>query len=57
LSTTRILKINRIDGYTISVVFNNGESRVIDFREVLKSIDAPRDSNARILLDRKNLKG
>ena len=52
----RILKINQIDGLTISVVFNNGESREIDFREVLKSIDLPRDSNARILLDPKEFK-
>jgi len=52
----RILKINRVNGLTISVVFNNGESRVIDFQEVLKSIDAPRDSNAQILLDPKEFK-
>ncbi len=52
----RILKINRIDGLIISVVFNNGDSRIIDFREVLKSIDIPKDSNVRILLDPKEFK-
>ena len=52
----RILKINRIDDLVISVVFNNGDSRVIDFREVLKSIDIPKGSNASILLDPKEFK-
>jgi DNA-binding XRE family transcriptional regulator len=52
----RILKINRVEGLTISVVFNNGESRLLDFAEILKSIDIPRDSSARILSDPKELK-
>jgi DNA-binding XRE family transcriptional regulator len=52
----RILKINRVEGLTISVVFNNGESRVLDFAEILKSIDIPRESNGRILSDPKELK-
>ena len=34
----RILKINRIDGLLISAVFNNGESRNIDFKKVFKKI-------------------
>ena len=34
----RILKINRIKGITISVVFNNGESRVLDFDKVLNDL-------------------
>ncbi len=34
----RILKINWIKALSISVVFNNGESRIIDFRKVLKKI-------------------
>ncbi len=29
----RILKINRVRGYTISCLFSNGESRVIDFKK------------------------
>lgn len=32
----RILKINWIKDLAISVVFNNGESRIIDFHKVLK---------------------
>ncbi len=35
----RILKINWIKELSISVVFNNGESRIIDFRKILKSLD------------------
>lgn len=45
----RILKINWIDGLRVSVVFNNGESRVIDFAKVLNSILINEDSPAWIL--------
>jgi DNA-binding XRE family transcriptional regulator len=45
----RILKINRIQGLSISVVFNNGESRMIDFSKVLKKIGITKDSPAFIL--------
>lgn len=34
----RILKINWISELSISVVFNNGESRIIDFIKVLKKV-------------------
>jgi DNA-binding XRE family transcriptional regulator len=47
----RILKINRIDGLIISVVFNNGESRTLDFKQVLRDAGTSKNSNARILLD------
>ena len=47
----RILKINWIDGLSISVVFNNGESRIIDFRKALKNIRLEADSPAVILFD------
>lgn len=45
----RILKINWIDGLSISVVFNNGESRIIDFRQVLNNLNLTKDSPAMIL--------
>lgn len=45
----RILKINWIKDLSISVVFNNGESRIIDFRKVLNKINLVDDSPARIL--------
>lgn len=34
----RILKINWINELTVSVVFNTGESRIIDFNEVFKKL-------------------
>lgn len=34
----RILKINQINGMTISVIFSNGESRSIRFEELLQSL-------------------
>ncbi len=40
----RILKINWIKELSISVVFNNGESRIIDFRKILKSLDIDESS-------------
>ena len=47
----RILKINWIKGLSISVVFNNGESRIIDFKKVLKKLELKNDSPILILND------
>ena len=47
----RILKINWIKELSISVVFNNGESRIIDFRKVLKRIGVNDRSPAYILFN------
>ena len=47
----RILKINWINGLAICVVFNNGESRIIDFRKVLLEIGVKSDSPVNILFD------
>ncbi|HYX05257.1 MAG TPA: helix-turn-helix domain-containing protein [Bacteroidales bacterium] len=49
----RILKINWISELSISVVFNNGESRIIDFRKVLKKTGVNEKSPAYILFDSK----
>ena len=49
----RILKINWIDGLSISVVFNNGESRVIDFSNLLQDLGVQPDSPEAILYDTK----
>ena len=49
----RILKINWISELSISVVFNNGESRIIDFRKVLKMIGVNENTPAYILFDSK----
>jgi DNA-binding XRE family transcriptional regulator len=47
----RILKINWIKGLSISVVFNNGESRIIEFKKVLKKLELKNDSPILILKD------
>ena len=47
----RILKINWIKDLSISVVFNNGESRIIDFRKVLIDIGVKPNTPANILFD------
>ena len=49
----RILKINWINELSISVVFNNGEARIIDFRKVLKRFGIDENSPAHILFDSK----
>jgi len=45
----RILKINWIKGLSISVVFNNGESRIIDFKKVFRKLELKSDSPIMIL--------
>ncbi|GMQ26570.1 hypothetical protein Aoki45_32530 [Algoriphagus sp. oki45] len=52
----RILKINKIENHSINVTFNNGESRIIDFRKVLKSIVVDEMSPAFILYNEDELK-
>ena len=49
IKIARILKINRIKGLSISVVFNNGESRIIDFKKVFKKLEINNDSPSMIL--------
>lgn len=49
----RILKINWIGDLLISVVFNNGESRIIDFNKVFKKNHVDEQSPAFILFDSK----
>lgn len=36
LKIPRILKINKIDGFKIIAMFNNGESRLIDFEQIFQ---------------------
>jgi len=47
----RVLKINWIKELTISVVFNNGESRIIDFRKLFGEIGINENSPAFILYE------
>lgn len=37
-SIPRVLKINAIDGYRVSLLFNNGESRIIDFNNLFINV-------------------
>ncbi len=48
----RILKINWIDGLQISVVFNNGESRIIDFQNLFRILGVDIHSPEHILTDK-----
>ena len=48
-SIPKILKINEISGYKVSCLFNNGESRIIDFRKVLDKLCLNENSPASIL--------
>lgn len=52
----RILKINKIENHSVNVTFNNGESRIVDFRKVLKGIGINENSKAAILFDDNQLK-
>jgi DNA-binding XRE family transcriptional regulator len=47
----RILKINWVKELSISVVFNNGESRIVDFRKLLGEIGIDKNSPASILFN------
>lgn len=37
-SIPRVLKINESDGYKVSMLFNSGESRIVDFEKLLKNV-------------------
>jgi len=42
-SVKRIVKIHKIDGYKVYCLFNNGESRIIDFEKVFKTWNIKKD--------------
>jgi hypothetical protein len=46
----RILTANYREELVVSAVFNNGETRIIDFKKVLANIKIGKNSPARILL-------
>lgn len=37
-SVPKILKINDVSGYKVSLLFNNGESRIIDFEQLFREV-------------------
>ena len=47
----RILKINWIKDLSISVIFNNGEARLIDFSKLVKKLGIESDSRITALFD------
>jgi len=47
----RILKINWIKGLSTSVVFNNGESRILDFTKILPELGVHADSPESVLFN------
>ena len=53
LKTPRIIKIEKIDGFIIYCMFNNGESKLIDFNLIFKEWDLTQDDIEYPLLNRK----
>ncbi len=47
----RILRINWVKGLSVSIVFNNGESRRIDFLDMFRKLGVDEDSPEYILYD------
>jgi DNA-binding XRE family transcriptional regulator len=52
----RILKINRINGLAISVLFSNGQNRILNFEEIFKNWQVTRKSREYPLLDAREFK-
>lgn len=46
----RILKINTVEGYKVSCLFSNGESRIIDFEDFFKNVIKASDSHPAYIL-------
>ncbi|WP_197428241.1 helix-turn-helix domain-containing protein [Phnomibacter ginsenosidimutans] len=47
----RILKIEAVKGHTVQVMFNNGESRLLDFKQLFKQWRVKTGSPEYVLLD------
>jgi hypothetical protein len=52
----RIIKISKIHGLDIAVVFNNGESRIIDFKKVFAQLHVDEQSPLFKLTDPKHFR-
>src|SRR5690349_8371128 len=52
----RILKIKSVKGFEIYCIFNNGETRVIDFKELFKKWKVNKKDPEYLLLDQKEFK-
>jgi len=56
LSIPRIIKIHKIDGFTIRCMFNNGESRILDFEKIFSQWKIEEDDKEYPLLTPKEFK-
>ena len=56
IKVPRILKIENISDYRITCMFNNGESRVLDFEEIFRNWDIKEGDVEFSLLDLKKIK-
>lgn len=52
----RIIKIEKIDGFKIQCMFNNGESRLLDFKKIFSDWNVSEDDIEYKLLDLKEFK-
>jgi DNA-binding XRE family transcriptional regulator len=53
LKLPRIIKIEKIDGFKIQCMFNNGESRLLDFKKIFNDWNVSEDDIEHKLLDLK----
>jgi DNA-binding XRE family transcriptional regulator len=56
LKLPRILKIEKVDGFKIQCMFNNGESRQLDFKKIFNDWNVSEDDTEYKLLDIKEFK-
>ena len=52
----RILKINSVKGFNVSCIFNNGETRIIDFQKLFDDWKINKKDPEYLLLDEKEFK-
>lgn len=52
----RILKIESVEGFNISCIFNNGETRVIDFKKLFKKWKVRKNDPEYLLMNEKEFK-
>jgi len=56
LKLPRIIKIEKVDGFYIRCMFNNGESRLLDFKKIFNNWNVSKDDIEYKLLDLKKFK-
>ena len=56
LNLPRIIKIEKVDGFKIQCMFNNGDSRLLDFKKIFKEWNVSEQDPEYKLLDLKEFK-